>query len=301
MPELQTLFTGLVMGECPRWHDDRLWFADWGTHEIIAVHPDGKIEGESETMVLMRPTLPISFDWLPEPESSPHAEDSLRDIGRLLIVSGGEGLLQRRERDGTLVTYTDLGALSSYPWNEIVADGRGNVYTNNIGFSFPGGEFKPGIIALVARDGSTRQVADGLAFPNGMVVTPDNSTLIVAESYASRLTAFAIAEDGSLSNRRVWAGLAGGAAPDGICLDADGAIWYADVPNKHCVRVREGGELLQVVELDRGCFACMLGGTGGRMLFMLAAEWGGATRMADGARTGQVLATQAPAPRAGWP
>jgi sugar lactone lactonase YvrE len=133
-----------------------------------------------------------------------------------------------------------------------------------------------------------------------MAVTPDNATLIVAESYASRLTAFDIATDGSLSNRRVWADLGGG-APDGICLDAENAVWYADVPNKRCVRVREGGKVLQTVELDRGCFACMLGGPDGRTLFLAAAEWPAAFNPSGGPRTGQVLMVQAPAAHAGRP
>ena len=133
-----------------------------------------------------------------------------------------------------------------------------------------------------------------------MAVTPDNRTLIVAESYASKLTAFDIDADGSLSNRRTWAEV-DGSAPDGICVDADGAVWYADVPNKCCVRVAEGGEILESIELDRGCFACMLGGDDGRTLFMLAQEWTGPASMETGSRTGQLLTTQAPAPGAGWP
>ena len=178
-------------------------------------------------------------------------------------------------------------------------DGRGNAYINNTGFDFPGGEFATGIIALVTPDGSARQVADGVAFPNGMVVTPDNATLILAESYGKRLTAFDIAADGSLSNRRVWADLDGG-FPDGICLDAENAVWYADVPNRRCVRVREGGEVLQTIELDRGCFACAPGGANKSTLFMIATEWHGTMSMADGARTGQVLTVEAPAPGVGW-
>jgi sugar lactone lactonase YvrE len=133
-----------------------------------------------------------------------------------------------------------------------------------------------------------------------MVVTPDNSTLILAESYANKLTAFDIAANGSLSNRRLWADLHGG-VPDGICLDAANAIWYGDVPNKRCVRVREGGEVLQTIELDRGCFACMLGGVNKRTLFMMAAVWHPANMMGGGARTGQVLTVEAPAPGVGWP
>ena len=281
VPEVQTLMTGLLLGESPRWHDSRLWFSDWGAQEVIAVD----LEGRSEVIVRV-PSFPFCIDWLPD--------------GRLLIVSASDRLLLRRERDGSLVTHAELSGLSDQPWNEIVVDGRGNAYINNIGFDFPRGEFAPGILALVTPDGSARQVADGVAFPNGMVVTPDNSTLILAESYGRRLTAFDIAVDGSLSNRRVWADLDGG-APDGICLDAENAVWYGDVPNKRCVRVREGGEVLQLIDLDRGCFACMLGAADRRTLFLMAAEWRGSTDMVDAARTGQVLTAKAPAPGVGWP
>ena len=140
-------------------------------------------------------------------------------------------------------------------------------------------------------------MADGLAFPNGMVVTPDGSTLIVAESYGSRITAFDIATDGRLSNRRVWASL-DDAALDGICLDAEAAIWYADVPHRRCVRVREGGEILATVELDRGCFACALGGADGRTLFMVAAEWPLPQDASGRLRTGQVLSVEVATPAA---
>ena len=155
---------------------------------------------------------------------------------------------------------------------------------------------------MVTPDGSPRRVEDGVAFPNGMVVTPDNATLILAESYGKRLTAFDIALDGSLSSRRVWADLEGG-FPDGISLDAENAVWYADVPNKRCVRVREGGEVLQTITVDRGCFACMLGGEAKKTLYIIAAEWRGMDKIAEvaQARTGQVLTFEAPAPHAGWP
>jgi sugar lactone lactonase YvrE len=281
VPEVRTLVTGLVFPESPRWHDDRLWFSDWGAHEVIAVD----LEGKSEVIVIV-PSFPMCIDWLPD--------------GRLLIVSANEGLLLRMESDGSLVTHADLTGLSDHAWNDIVVDGRGNAYVNNIGFDFPGGEFVPGILALVTPDGSARQVADGVAFPNGMAVTPDNSTLIVAESYGTKLTAFGVALDGTLSNRRLWADLPGG-APDGICLDAENAVWYADVPNQCCVRVLEGGEVLQTIRLDRGCFACALGGADGRTLFLVANEWGGPASMAEGSRAGQVLTTEAPAQHAGWP
>jgi sugar lactone lactonase YvrE len=182
----------------------------------------------------------------------------------------------------------------------MVVDGRGSAYIGNMGFDFPAGEFAPGILALVNPDGEVRQVADGCAFPNGMVVTPDNKTLILAESYAHRLTAFDIDASGNLSNRRVWADL-GGDSPDGICLDAEHAVWYANVGTRRCVRVRQGGEVLQTVDLDRGCFACMLGGRDGRTLFLMAAEYPPASWGPDAPRTGQVLTIQAPAPGAGWP
>jgi sugar lactone lactonase YvrE len=149
-------------------------------------------------------------------------------------------------------------------------------------------------------DGEARIVADGIAFPNGMAITPDNATLIVAESYAKKLTAYDIAADGSLSDGRLWADLGDG-VPDGICIDADGAVWYADVPNRCCARVREGGEVLQRLDHDRGCFSCALGGPGRTTLFAVAQEWRGTENMADGERTGQVLVAQAPAAGAGWP
>ena len=285
MTEPRTLMTGIAFGESPRWHDGRLWFSDWGTQEVIAVDPD---DGGSEVMVVLRfPSFqPICIDWLPD--------------GRLLIVSASAGLLLRRETDGSLVTYADLSGLTDRGWNELVVDGRGNAYVNGGGFDLMAGEeFAPGIVALVTPDGSARQVADGIAFPNGMAVTPDNSTLIVAESYGNKLTAFDIAPDGSLSDGRLWAGVDG--FPDGICLDAEGAVWYADVPNKRCVRVREGGEVLQTIDADRGCFACMLGGADGRTLFIVAREWRGVDSTADDERTGQLLTVAAPAPGAGWP
>src|SRR3954468_20595284 len=150
-PEVRTLMTGLAMGESPRWHENRLWFSDWGAQEIIAVD----LRGNHDIVVRVPFFLPFCIDWLPD--------------GRLLIVSGREGLLMRRERDGSLVTHADLRGLSDKGWNEIVVDGRGNAYIN-------GGAG----IALLAPDGSVRQVADGFAFANGMAVTSDNSTLIIA-------------------------------------------------------------------------------------------------------------------------
>ena len=266
------------MGESPRWYAGRLWYSDMGTNQVVAVDPDGTTE-----VIATVPGMAMGTGWLPD--------------GRMLIVSCRDGVLLRREPDGVLVPHADLARLSRYPWGDMVVDGRGNAYMGCLGFDFPAGEFAPGILALVRPDGTVRQVADGLAFPNGLAVTPDLSTLIVAESYAGRLTAFTIGPDGTLTHQRVWADL-GDAAPDGICLDADGAVWYADVPHRRCVRVREGGEVLATVELDRGGFACVLGGPDRRTLYVMVAEFPGTP---GGARTGEVRAVDAPSPGAGWP
>ena len=190
MSEPRTIMTGIVFGESPRWHDGLLWFSDWARQEIITVTPSG----HSETVLsgLSEGFGPACIDWLPD--------------GRLLVVSGQQQALLRREADGTLARHADLSAAFGHPnWNEVNVDSRGNAFVNNIAFDFPGGEFAPGIVAVVTPDGSARVVAEGFGFPNGMAVTPDDSTLIVAESYAHQLTAFDIAPDGGLSNRRVWA------------------------------------------------------------------------------------------------
>src|SRR3954471_9433667 len=185
---MHLLKDGLVMGESPRWHDGRLWLSDWGAGEILAMDLDGRSE-----VVARIEGLPFCFDWLPD--------------GRMLIVSGREGRLLRREPDGSLVAHAHLTDLAPPPWNDIVVDGRGNAYVGNTGFDFPGGEFAPGSLALIAPDGAMRPVADGVAFPNGVAVTPDGGTLILAESYAKRLAAWDIAAGGGLSRRRVWADL----------------------------------------------------------------------------------------------
>jgi sugar lactone lactonase YvrE len=269
--EEQVLLSGLGIGESPRWHQGRLWFCNWGMQEVVAVD----LDGHHEVIARVPTSIPFCIDWLPD--------------GRLLIVSGQERLLLRMEPDGKLVTHADLNGLTQGAFNEIVVDGRGNIYVN-------GGD----ILALVRPDGAVRKVADSIAFPNGMAVTPDNRTLIVAESHGKRLTAFNIMADGSLTNRRVWADLGDG-CPDGICIDVDGAVWYGDVPNKLCVRVREGGDVLAAIHLDRGCFACTLGGADRRTLFMMAAEWHGFPRMAESFGTGQILAVDVPAPGVRWP
>jgi len=279
--EDRVLLDGLAYVESGRWHDGRLWFSHWGTEEIVAVDLDGK----SEVVGHGPPGLGWATAWLPD--------------GRLL-VTGPE--LLRRESDGSMVRHADLTEVAPRGCSEIVVDGRGNIYVNSINFDFLGGQDPgpaPGLIALITPDGSARLVADSIAFPNGMVVTPDNSTLIISESFTGRLLAFDIEPDGSLSNRRVWAE---GLGPDGITMDSEGAIWTS-TGNNDCVRVREGGEILDRIQLDRACFACMLGGPDGRTLFILAAKWLGPDKVDEALalRSGQILVADAPAPRAGWP
>src|SRR3954447_18988784 len=287
----RVLLDGLAFVESARWHDGRLWFAHWSVGEVIATD----LDGHSEVMAPGRQALGWSIDWLPD--------------GRLLIT--GESLL-RQEPDGSLVPHADLGGVARHNWNEIVVDRqRGNLYVNGadtanlLGASqFP----PPGIIALVAADGTARRVADDIHFPNGMVITPDGSTLVVAESVAGRLTAFDIEPDGSLSGRRTWAE---DLAPDGICIDAEGAIWCAaaDVrsltgqdtdPGGAAVRVRDGGRIVDRVEFDRPAFSVALGGAEGRTLCIVGQDWRGFDQVdaliAD--RTGQVLCVDVDIPSA---
>jgi sugar lactone lactonase YvrE len=280
------LLDGLAMPESPRWHDGRLWFSNWGADEIVAVD----LEGSSEVVARGPEGAGWAVNWLPDDR---------------MLITGSE--LARVEPDGSRVPHADLSHLSPYGWSEITVDGRGNTYVNSLNFDFADFETvlasgdAPGKIALVTPDGDVREVADGIAFPNGMVITPDNRTLIIAESFAARLTAFDIAEDGTLSNRRVWAADVG---PDGICLDADGCVWASSGNmTNDCARIREGGEVLDRVELDRPCFAAMLGGPDRRTLFMLTAQWRGTAGIEEviGERTGQVLIAEAPAPGVGWP
>jgi len=284
--EPRLLLSGLAMPESPRWHNDRLWFSNWGAEEIVAVD----LNGNSEVVGRGPEGAGWAVNWLPDDR---------------MLITGNE--LIRVEPDGSRVRHADLSGLSPHGWSEITVDGRGNVYVNTINFDFA--DFHavltsgqaPGKIALVTPDGDVREVAGEIAFPNGMVITPDNKTLIVAESFAARLTAFDIAENGTLSNRRTWAD---GVGPDGICLDADGCIWASTGSmTNDCARIREGGEILETVELDRSCFAAMLGGPDRRTLFMLTAEWRGTEDVEDvvRARTGQVLVADAPAPGIGWP
>jgi sugar lactone lactonase YvrE len=264
---MPTLFaTGLQMGESPRWHDSRFWVCDWLAGEVLTFDASGHRE-----VVTQVAGLPFSIDWLPD--------------GRL-VLSTATGVVTGPE-------LSPYGA-SGQPFNEIVVAPGGRVYVDMPGAA-PGEPDRPGVVVVVEPDGSARQVADDLWFPNGMTMTADGSTLIVAESHAQRLTAFTVGPDGDLHDRRVWADL-GEAAPDGICLDAEGAVWYADVPHRQCVRVAEGGAVLQTVAADRGCFACMLGGDDGRTLYIVANQWSGTQ-----AGEGVILTERVDVPHAGRP
>lgn len=255
--------TGISMGESPRWHDGRFWMCDWVAGEVLVFDDDGARE-----VVATVEGMPFSIDWLPD--------------GRLVVCTP----------DGVRVgpDLTLLGA-AGQGWNEIVVDPAGRVYVDVPG-SMPWEDPLPGSVAVVLPDGTSRHVAGDLWFPNGMAVTPDGSTLVVAESHADRLTAFTIA-DGDLVDRRVWAELDEGSAPDGICLDRDGAVWFASVPGSRCVRVAEGGEVLQTVEAGQPCFSCVLGGPDGRTLFITANDYD-----EHGVRNGRVLTTRVDV--AGW-
>jgi len=274
MRDVKMLMDGITLGECPRWHAGRLWFSDWGAREMIAVD----MSGQSEVIDRFE-TMPFSFDWLPS--------------GEQVVIAGQT--LYRRDKNGVRSAWVDLTPYGEKGWNEIVADGRGNVYVNNVNFDFPGGEFRPGHAALVRPDGSVEIVAQDLAFPNGMAVTADGKTLIVGESFSTTLSAFDIGARGGLGNRRVWAKLTGG--PDGITMDTEGCIWSSAF--EKAIRVREGGEVVETIPLDRFCFATMLGGDDGRTLFMVCNEWTGSTVNLE--KTGRIYWTRVESPRAGWP
>ncbi len=281
IPAPRTLLDGLAMVESGRWRDGRLWFAHWGVGEVVAVD----LDGNAEVMAAGPPLMGWAIDWLPD--------------GRLL-TSGPQ--LTRHEPDGTAVRHSDRGG------NEIVVDSRGRTYVNGADFDFLGGGApEPGWIELVEPDGSHRPVAGDIQFPNGMVITPDGTTLVVAESFAGSLSAFTIQDDGSLTDRRVWAD---GLGPDGIAVDAEGAIWVQtadtadtmthsgdpDAPQGAVVRVLPGGEITHRVETPLPCFACAIGGPEGRHLFLLCNEWEGIERAEEvlARRSARVLVTEIP-------
>jgi sugar lactone lactonase YvrE len=273
---------GLAFPEGPRWRDGRFFFSDMGQATVFSCTADG----DDLHAALHVEARPSGIGWLPD--------------GDMLVVSMGERAVLR-VRDGEAKQHADLSQLVSADCNDMVVDGRGNAYVGNAGFDLrerpP--KVRPAEVVLVAPDGNARVVDNEVVFPNGSVVTPDGSTLIVAESFGSKLTAFDIGTDGTLSNRRTWADLPE-RAPDGICLDADLCIWFADANRNECVRVAEGGEVRRVVETgERRCFACMLGGQDRTTLFLCVAE--GFSGDAMRRRTGAIEAVDVDVPGAGWP
>ncbi|MFW9865925.1 MAG: SMP-30/gluconolactonase/LRE family protein [Candidatus Thorarchaeota archaeon] len=242
------LLEGLLFPESPRWHNDKLWFSDMDSHRIMTAD----LNGNSETIVEI-PNRPSGLGWLPD--------------GRLLIVSMENCRLLRLDPDG-IKEHSDISNLATFNCNDMVVDKKGRAYVGNFGFDyFNTKPFKPSEIVLVSSEGEARIVADDMAFSNGIVITPDDKTLIVAETFAARLTAFRISEDGSLSDRRIWANLKS-IAPDGICLDEENGIWVA-APGRHrVVRVNEKGKITDKVKIATDAYACMLGGADRDILFI---------------------------------
>lgn len=286
----ERLASGLYFGEGPRWHEDALWFSDFFDHAVKTVDLDGRIRTQ-----LTIDDRPSGLGWLPD--------------GRMLVVSMTQRKLLRVEGD-IVEVHADLSGIATFHCNDMVVDAVGRAYVGNFGFDLDTAEANGTLgdvvrdhtgaaLARVDPDGSAHVAATGLMFPNGTVITPDGRTLIIGESFGGRLTAFDVDHDGSLSNRRVWAPL-GRRVPDGICLDADGAIWVANPVADECFRVREGGEVVDVIETDQRCFACMLGGPERRTLFMLTAQHSiGAD--ASRTRTGNILVADVDVPGAGLP
>jgi len=267
--------------EGPRWRDGRLWVSDMHGERVVAVTPDGSVEP-----IVDVPTQPSGLGWLPD--------------GRLLIVSMMDRRVLRLEGD-RLVLHADLSGLATFHCNDMIVDTAGRAYVGNFGYDYEAGEaFRPAVLALVHPDGRVEAAADDLAFPNGMIITPDGGTLVVAETFAHRLTAFSIAAGGRLAQRRTWASLDEQVYPDGICLDAEGAIWVASPLTNEAIRVREGGAVMDRVAADRHVIACALGGVDRRTLFVLAATAipRGEARAERGAR---VLAATVDVPGAGLP
>ena len=251
---LEVISDGLIFAEGPRWHEGRFWFSDMYGRVVYSIAP-----GQDRQVECTVPNQPSGLGWLAD--------------GRLLIVSMADNKLLRREADGTLVDHADLSALAPGLLNDMVVDTGGRAYVGNFGYDlFGGAEPKTTCLILVEPDGASRIVADGLNMPNGTIITADGKLLVVAESFGSRLTAFDIADDGSLSGRRVWAQLPDEIVPDGICMDAEGAIWVASPFTNECLRVREGGEITERVPTGRMAIACVLGGEDRRTLYICTSE-----------------------------
>jgi sugar lactone lactonase YvrE len=280
MRTLKVLTGGLAFPEGPRWRDGKLFFSDMHAHQVLAVDMAGKREVVCEV-----PARPSGLGWLPD--------------GRMLVVSMTDRKLMRLDRDG-LKTVADLSKLAPFDCNDMVVDARGRAYVGNFGFDLHANAQPRGTtLVMVAPDGIARIVAEELMFPNGMAITPDGKTLIAGETFGRRLTAFDIGADGSLTNRRVWAEL-GNSPPDGICLDAENAIWVACPTMSEVIRVKQGGEVAERIKVETDAFACMLGGADGRTLFVATAP-NSDPEKCRASRNGRIETTQVEVPRAGLP
>ena len=285
------LAEGLHFGEGPRWHDGRLWLSDFYDHAVKTVSLAGDLRTE-----FTLDDQPSGLGWMPD--------------GSMLVVSMTTRQVLRRTPDGAISVHADLGHIAGFHCNDMVVDSRGGAYVGNFGFDLDAEIQARGVasvltghptakLAYVAPDGQTRIAAEDLHFPNGPVITPDGRTLILGETLAGVLTAFDIGPGGDLSNRRVWAPTLP-RVPDGICLDAEGAIWIANPIAPECVRIAQGGEVLEVIDTGQPCYACMLGGEDGRTLFMLTAASSDHEQAAS-ARTGRILVAHVDSSRAGLP
>ena len=290
--ETRVLTGGIYFGEGPRWRDGRLWFSDFYAHAVKSVSLAGDLRTEVEI-----DDQPSGLGWMPD--------------GSLLIVSMTRRQVLRRTPDGKLGLHADLSHIATFHCNDMVVDAAGGAYVGNFGFDLDTAIQQRGVpdvladhptakLAYVTPGGQTRVVAEDMHFPNGPVITPDGKTLILGETLAAVLTAFDIGPNGDLSNRRVWAPTSP-AVPDGICLDADGAIWVANPIAPQCVRIAKGGEVLEIIETGgQPCFACMLGGEDGKTLFMVVADSSDHGEAAKAA-TGKILVASVDSPRAGRP
>lgn len=280
MRTLKVLIDGLAFPEGPRWHDGKFVFSDMHAHQVLAVDMAGK-----SSVVCEVPARPSGLGWLPD--------------GRMLVVSMTDRKLMRLDRDG-LKTVADVSKLAPFDCNDMVTDSKGRSYIGNFGFDLHANEKPRGTtLVMVEPNGSARIAAEELMFPNGAVITPDARTLIVGETFGRCLTAFDIAADGSLANRRVWADL-GKHLPDGICLDAEGAIWVACPTMSEVIRVKQGGEVAETIRVETDAFACMLGGPDGHTLFVATAANSDPEKCRAN-RTGRIEYTQVEVGRAGLP
>jgi len=289
--ETRVLTGGIYFGEGPRWRDGRLWFSDFYAHAVMSVSLAGDLRREFEI-----DDQPSGLGWMPD--------------GSMLVVSMVKRQVLRRTSDGEISLHADLSAIAGFHCNDMVVDADGRAYVGNFGFDLDAAIESRGVesvladhptarLACVSPDGAVSVAAGDMHFPNGPVITPDGKTLILGETLAGCLTAFDIGANGNLTNRRVWASIAP-RVPDGICLDAEGAIWVANPIAPECVRIGEGGQVKEVIDTAAPCYACMLGGDDGRTLFMLTASSSNAHEAAA-TPSGRILVATVDAPHAGRP